>query len=107
MNERALAMRVAGEWAAKESFTIDRPDSNDADRALRKMISEMEDLLDRYRHNEGVQTKLVKEDHADRVKLTVALSEHEAVESMIRKMEALVKKLARRNKLEVDYSNQS
>lgn len=92
--------RVAAKWYDTK-FYIKLSDKDKEQRHLRTLLTDLQEMLDRYRGNEGVHTRLERIDSDGVSTFDVGISGHDGVEGMIRKLQQIVERHSRRKKLEL------
>jgi len=65
---------------------------------------EIQRFVDRVRRNEKLETFLNRRDEGKSMKLEIGLSDHEAVEAIVREILDIAKKLAKKHDMEMEES---
>ena len=71
-------------------FHIEPSDDKDFEYQVKDLIDAIDDIVERLRSNEGVDSKVVRKDTADGVDIDVFLSDHDAIDAMLEKIESVV-----------------
>lgn len=85
-----------------KSFVVKRNDDEKFDTNVRAVISEIESLLGRIRENEGVETQIIRKDTEKGVGVRVSISDHEAVDAILEKIDQILRRMGRRKRLEIE-----
>lgn len=96
-------LRIAKDVLHRTTLTFkDSPKSED--KARNSVHFEVQRFVDRVRRNEKMDTFLNRQDSDDEMALEVGLSEHKAIDAIVREILSIAKKLAKKNDLTMKKS---
>jgi transcription initiation factor IIE alpha subunit len=94
-------LRIAEEILPQTKLVFKR--SKDAqEKEYNNIASEIQRFISTLRGNEELTSEVVRTDDDKTMTLTIGLSEHEAMSGIVRELEKMAKKLAKRAKLEFE-----
>ena len=79
-------------------FTRDGDDKNND---INKVHREIVTLLDRIRQNEDLETFINRTDDPDEMVLEIGISDHEAIEAIVKELVELAEKLAKKHEVKM------
>ena len=97
-------LRIAEEILPQTKLVFKR--NKDAEeRDYNNLHFEMQRFISTLRGNEELASEVVRTDDDKTMTLTIGLSEHEAMSGIVRELEKMAKKLAKRAKLEFEVED--
>ena len=78
-------------------FTRGEDQSGDINRIHREIVT----LLDRIRGNENLETSVNRVDDSEEMRLEIGISDHEAIDAIVKELVELAEKLAKKNEVKM------
>jgi hypothetical protein len=102
-NTARKLLRIAGDILLRTSLTFQDSDKTE-ERDRNDTHFEIQRFMDRVRRNEKLETFLNRRDEGKAMKLEIGLSDHEAVQAIVREILEIAKKLAKKHDMEMKES---
>jgi uncharacterized membrane protein YccC len=96
-------LRIAEDILLRTSLTFQDSDKTE-EKGRNDTHFEIQRFMDRVRRNEKLETFLNRRDEAKSMKLEIGLSDHEAVQAIVREILDIAKKLAKKHDMEIKES---
>ena len=101
MNRFAEEILRIAKALTRIEFVFNR-DSDDKNNDINKVHREIVALLDRIRQNEDLETFINRTDDCEKMVLEIGISNHEAIEAIVKELVELAEKLAKKHEIKME-----